>query len=371
MSFPMSLRLSTALLLSLFGALPLRADPQDVRHGSVMGVFQELSFEGGMIVTAQHADDRQIKDEFSGSLDLLFNLPLGPGVWTLYIEGSTTPGNWGISSFLPESNADVGTALTRNGKGRLQLSELHYALPLWGGKLFLGLIDPTGFLDTSAIANDETAQFLGVGLVNNPSIEFPDYTLGAAWHLEAGQGIGGSLVLSRSHGLADDGGKYDRLFDLSHSGDGAFIAAEGYGFLGGNTVRLGAWVNTASHERLDGQQGPNSNWGVYGVADGSAGPIRWNLRLGWTNAKVSKAADFQALALEYPCDFATFGLGVARTGASGDLESVEATLQFEAYVRFDPFPKFHISPDIQWIRNSGFDLDGSAWIAGLRMGYNF
>lgn len=94
---------------------------------------------------------------------------------------------------LGEVNGDAGSALNGNGDGRLQISELRYALPVRDfGTLSFGLLDPTAFLDTtshanptagpdfSGIANDETTQFLGNSFVNNPVVEFPDYTLGAA-----------------------------------------------------------------------------------------------------------------------------------------------------------------------------------------------
>ncbi|MBA1333320.1 hypothetical protein QQ73_20495, partial [Candidatus Endoriftia persephone str. Guaymas] len=93
--------------------------------------------------------------------------------------------------------------------------ELHYAISLASGELVAGLIDASSFLDASEVANDETAQFLGAGFVNNPTIEFPDYSLGAVWHYDATVDHPGlTLLLSSSHGLADNDGKYDQLFDL-------------------------------------------------------------------------------------------------------------------------------------------------------------
>ena len=51
---------------------------------------------------------------------------MGNGEWTLYVEGSTTPHSDGVSNLLPDTNADAGTALDGDGKGRLQVSVLHY-----------------------------------------------------------------------------------------------------------------------------------------------------------------------------------------------------------------------------------------------------
>jgi len=43
----------------------------------------------------------------------------------------------------------------------------------------VGKIDATRDFDTNAFANDECAQFLNGALVNNPTVPFPDYALGA------------------------------------------------------------------------------------------------------------------------------------------------------------------------------------------------
>ncbi len=98
---------------------------------------------------------------------------MGPGLWTLYVEGNTTPRNNGISSVLGEANADIGSALDGDDSGRLQVSELHYAISLASGELVTGLIDASSFLDASKVANDETAQFLGRRFRQQPHHRVP------------------------------------------------------------------------------------------------------------------------------------------------------------------------------------------------------
>jgi len=335
--------------------------------------------EGGVTVTYQYADDSRLDDEVLGSADLVATVPAGPGEWVIYVEGSATPNTAHVSQVLGEANGDAGSALDRDGKGRVQVSELHYVLPLDGASLTIGLMDTKGFLDSSEVANDETAQFLGTTLVNNPTIEFPDYTLGAAYHHEpADGGVGMVGVLVGSHGLADNPNRsYSQLVDVGDNGKGVFAAGELYWPRSNRTYRFGVWVNSKDHAKLDGSAGSESNYGAYAVADGAAGKLKWNLRLGAANDKVSQAATFAGIAFEYPVMGSTLGAGLTHTGASSKLgSSSDDTVQAEIYARFDLSNSLHITPSVQWLENSGFDKSGTSFdndmfLAALRLSYLF
>jgi porin len=141
------------------------------------------------------------------SFDLFLKASLLRGTVHLYVEGNTTPFHDGVSRRIPEANTDAGTALNRSGEGRIQVSELRLIWPIFqGSHVHLGLLDATGFLDVSQIANDENLFFLGGPFVNNPTIEFPDYALGAG--LDGGLTDNGKLcyavILTSSNGLADN-----------------------------------------------------------------------------------------------------------------------------------------------------------------------
>jgi hypothetical protein len=104
----------------------------------------------------------------------------------VYLEGNSTLDASRASSVLVETNADAGTALDPDRRGRVQLSELNYQLHRPAGReLTFGLLDASGYLDRTRITNDENVQFLGASFVNNPTIEFPDYTLGAVYQSPA------------------------------------------------------------------------------------------------------------------------------------------------------------------------------------------
>ncbi len=360
-------------LLALGVAPPALSDPTDTRHGTVEESGTPIPLEGGFTTTWQHAGRSGIHDEAGVSIDLVATLPMGSGTWTLYLEGSTTPGKEGVTSRLPEVNADIGTALNAKGKGRLQISELHYSLLLPVGELTLGLLDPAGFLDRSEVANDETRQFLAAPFVNNPTIGLPDYHLAVAWHHHATENRPGiTLELGSAHGLADNGGRYAELVRLGADGKGVFFAAEGYGHLRRVLWRLGFWVNGADHPPLDGSGRPGHAHGFYATLDGELERLRWNLRGGWADARVSAATTFAALAVEHPLPGVTLGAGFAYTGASPELEGGADRLQLEGYARFETRSGLEITPDIQWVRHSDLRKEaGNTWVAGVRLTWSF
>lgn len=117
---------------------------------------------GSVVVTHQSTDETYIENETAGSTDLLVQRQSGSGTWLAHIEASSTPRSNGVSTFLPEANADVGTALEHDSKGRIQLSELYYT-HLYSDDVTLsaGLLDVSGFFEQSRLASDETTQFLG------------------------------------------------------------------------------------------------------------------------------------------------------------------------------------------------------------------
>lgn len=374
-----------SLLMFSAGALfslPALAEDPDHRHGTVTEEPRPPAIEGGVTAVFQHADDRRIEDEVVASLDLVATLPAGPGEWTLYVEGNTTPRSRGVSSMLPGANADAGTALDADGDGRLQVSELHYALDGAGGRWTLGVFDPKGFLDTSTVANDETTQFLGAPLVNNPTIKFPDYTPGIVYAREAQGTIPGfTLALTSSNGLADNEDRsYSELFSVGQEGKGVFAAAELLWGGQDSALQLGAWVNSAEHERWDGT-GTTSNYGLYGVLNWPLGGGTMGARIGLANPEVAEAENFVSLAWEHPLTQGSVGIGVGHAEASDEFRAADPgnvgnLTQAEAYARFDVLKELQVTPSVQFIRNSGLlrsetGFDRSAVVAGLRVNYIF
>jgi hypothetical protein len=356
------------------------ADPTDERHGAVHdGFVKGVEFEGGVTVTAQHADDSAVDNELFGSLDLVTKVQAGPGNVLLYVEGNSTPRKNGVASLIGEANGDAGSALDDDDNGRLQVSELHYTQGLAAGEITLGLLDVTGFLDTNAVANDETTQFLGASFVTNPTIEFPDYTLGGAYHQELAEDTSLSLVLTSSNGLGDNPERsYSELTDVGDDGKGVFTAIEGGLPLAGAQIGLGAWLSTADHDRLDGTATDEDNYGVYSNIDFAVGEALVNVRLGWADDTVSQADTFIGVAAEIPTSLAPLGVAIGQIGLADAAEApgLDDTTQAEVYLRFELHEQFQITPSVQWIENTGFDssdtvLDDSQTVYSLRGNYTF
>jgi len=365
----------SAMLLLLY-SLSAAAHEVDTRHGAVNDRVEPSPVKVGFSMTFQTASRSDVRNEALASFDLLSTLQLGTGELAVYVEGSTTPRRNGVSSVLVEANGDAGSALDGNGNGRLQVSELHYVWPVLSSYLYTGLINPTGLLDSSDVANDETRQFIGASFVNNPSIDFPDYTLGVAWHLSRDTTkLGAVIFFGSSHGIADNpSASYSELFDIKDSGKGVFAAAELYLPVRGTTIRSGIWVNSADHERFEQHSVHSRNYGIYANIDGQAGEGQWNLRLGVANEDVSDEAFFAATVLEYPLADMALGMGLAYTGLSDKIKDTQADdmTQTEVYARFTLPGQFELTPSIQWLQNSGFNKSNSrvasdAWVGTLRL----
>ena len=222
--------------------------------------------------------------ELSASFDFVASDRWGKGRWTLYLEASSTPPAMGVTARYPQANADAGSALDADDDARLQISELHYQLPLGRGWLVTGgLIDSSAFLDRSLISNDETRQFLGATLVNNPTINFPDYTLGFAlgrplteFSEATPSAWGAALVLSASDGLADNPARsYGELLRSSH-GEGLFAAAELRYRWRQSIIRTGLWTNTREVDAVAaGQPSAAARAAMSVPASNWATDVRW------------------------------------------------------------------------------------------------
>lgn len=353
----------------------------DIRHGAARPDGLNARIEGGITITTQHADDSRIDDEAFASIDLVATVAAGAGEWVIYVEGNTSPQNDAVSTLIGEANADAGSALDRDDNGRLQISELHYSIPAFAGDLTVGLIDSTGFLDTNNVANDETTQFLGSTLVNNPTIEFPDYTLGAAYHrYNKEQAFAYTVFVGSSHGLGDNTNKsYSQLVEVDETGKGVFAAAELFFDWNNLGIRTGVWLNSADHANLDGSgDGKENNSGLYAGIDGKYGQAKWNIRLGIADDDVSTIESFASFAFEHPFIGHTVGAGITHSSLSDKATTagMDDTLQAEAYLRYEFANNLQFTPSVQWIENSDFDSSNTSYddgllLVSLRLNYAF
>jgi hypothetical protein len=341
---------------------------------------EDATIEGIVIGTYQHAGQstiagQDVKDEFSGAIDLSISAPLAGGALEVEVKGATTPITDGVSSVLPEANASVGETLDNNDEGRIVAWQLFYRHDVGAGSLAGGLIDVSGWIDGNDVASDEFTQFMGTSFLHNPTIDMPAATLGMAYNAGLGGGFGLAAVLSNAAGIEPC---YRCAFDLGRDGNGAFAALEGQWAGNSMTANLGYWTNTRKHDTDgdgidDDRLSENPASGVYGNLSGGLGKGQWNLRAGWADPKVQAAAGFLGLAYSYPLDRVIIGAGVSQTYASDELTDPHSDLtQAEIYGRMEVAKGLTITADLQHIAHSGFDptQDGT-WVVGTRMGVSF
>lgn len=355
------------------------ADEDNLRHGAIPLQAEAVAISAATTVTGQHASDSRLEDELFASLDIVSITPNGHGQWLLYVEGNTSPRQRGVASLVAEANHDVGTALDRDDRGRLQVSVLHYLRYLGHSAYAVGLINPAGPLDNSDIANNETSQFLATTLVNDPTIAFPDYTLGFVYFFKPDyRPLDLTFLLSGSSGMGDNPDKsYAELVDVTAKGKGVFAATEVIWRQTTGTWHGGVWVQTANNPYLDGSGRSANNYGVYLSADRYFGRYGVNLRLGLANPKVSEAAQFIGLAVDRAFGRNHAGIGCTYTVVSGDAGPGKGNrTQLEAYYRFEIGRKLSLTPSLQQINNSGFDITGNTidrdvHVLSLRSSYTF
>ena len=338
----------------------------------------DITHEVGITAIALSASDSRIKNDETASADFWLYWQRPHGRWTLYVEGNTTPRAEGVSTLLGESNADAGTALDEARRGRVQLSALFYTHE-WDTAhiLALGMIDASAYLDVSRIANDENTQFLGVSFVNNPTIEFPDYSLGAAYEqrLEVAGMPVVRMVLTSSNGLADNPNvSYNQLLNVDDASKGVFAALRA-GWKSSNAlINFGVWTHTAPHYALDDPaKNDLRNYGAYLVAGILHERHALNFRFGAANPEVSKASSFAGVSYRFKNDPWVVGLGYALIRKSSHVTAAlsDDTQHSEAYLRYQLAKGRFLTGSVQHIVNSNFDAssllyDSRINVFGLR-----
>lgn len=332
-----------------------------------------------MTVVGETTDDDRVASEVVGSFDLFLTVPFGRGALETYVEASTTPRLNGVSRLVGEANADAGTALNRRRRGQVQLSEVRLVWPVAPDlRGHLGLLDATGFLDVSRIANDENLFFLGVPFVNNPTIEFPDYALGGAVQGSV-SGTGRlrlSAVLVSSHGLADNPGvSYAQLLDLREPGKGLFGGVALRWVREDRRFSVGGWMRTSPVPTLDGSGDLERNRGLFSVAGITKGRHSVSLRGGISNGHVSLVRGFTGATYLWARRPTAVGLAVGRSFSAGQL-GLDDIVHGEAFLRRRLLGDAYVTLSLQRIHNSGFDGSGvtvppELWVGGVRLSAQF
>lgn len=312
---------------------------------------------GNVVITHQTMNESHIQNESAASGDLVLKRQYGSGSWLAHIEASSTPRSNGVSAVLPEANADVGSALDEDNGGCVQLSEFYYTHLFSADRtISAGLLDVSGFFEQSRLASDETTQFLGAFFVGNPTIEFPDYTLGIVYEAGPSHGVVLRAAVASSNGLADNPERsYSQLLTVE-DGEGVFGIASASWEAKSWLLRAGAWLNTADHQTLDMTSDNKANYGAYVLAGYKQDQHSANIRFGMANPDVSQSAAFASAAYRYQSGPYTAGAGTGRAFLSSQEPSttLDDTDQYELFLRYTLRKGLFLTGDVQRIVNSNY-----------------
>ncbi len=311
----------------------------------------------GVVQGSAGADDLAGGDhtDASGSLDLEVETGVGRrGTAFLLVESRHGAGLTDEIETLHGINADAV-----DDEAALKLTEAWYEHSFLDDRLLfaLGKVDLTNYFDASAVANDETIQFLSDGFVNNLAVEFPE---------DNGPGLRLAYTPSEQielgFGLGDADGDFEDIFrDLF----GVVQLNHKPGFLNrdGN-YRWYLWANLADHEEWKNpDRDSEENWGLgFSFDQALSDRVTGFVRGGFQNDAVSQVDWALSLGGQIRGVFPTrtrdhLGIALGYAHLSDDYRDsvrpvkTEAEQMLEVYYNYHLNGHFIISPDLQVIRN--------------------
>lgn len=328
----------------------------------VTPAFAEVSVEFGLTGGAQslNKDQSVVTQEGLGSMDIVVDAEMGPGVLHVYIEGASDAAGTAAEA-VDGANLDAGTAADANGKGRVQISELSYVYQAEKFELAMGVQNLFAFADANSTSNAETEQFMAASLVNNPTIAMPDYTVSAVLNVGEEDSMNATFMVGNGYGMADnDAVDYEALLDFGPTPDGfnkgIFALGEVRFIDQGVWLSLGAWSNdrevdplTGFYANLDSPEDEDFQWSLrYGVNDDEAG--------------ISSFTSFSTAFAMGGSD--VFGLAVASHKFPSTVTGVSDPALVEMYYRWQLTDSLALTPDVQYWQNANGLTDTTAGIVG-------
>lgn len=370
-------------------------EPGGIQFGlSITSIYQQNT-RGG-ISTHRH------QGRWSGSYDLEMELDmerlagLEGGILYMHAEGTWSRRDIDETSIqsLFGVNGDFAPREAFN------LIELWYQQSLWDDTLQVrfGKIDMTGgfecrgcpvSFDCNRYANDENTQFLNSALVNNPTIPFPDYGIGAMvlwtpsefWYVSLG--LADAQADKRETGLNTAFHQEDYFVYMAETGLlSAFESANGD--LPG-AYRLGVWYDPQPKANLNETRFYRDDTGFYlsfdqmlskenNDPDDSQG-LGAFFRYGYANDRSNAVSHFYSGGFQYEGLFEgrdedVLGIGYAHgvlsdRSSSPFTEDVESVL--EVYYAWKAAGWMTLTPSFQYVTNpGGIGESKDAIVAGLR-----
>lgn len=338
-----------------------------------------FTYDGDINAIAQTSDDANLDASTEISADLFLHYKKSSWQVNLHIEGNITPASQSVTANLPESNADAFSVTDQYDNGRIQFSEMYvdyYSKQGTMQQLSFGLMDATAYFDTNAVMNDENTQFIAAPLGNNPTIEFPDYTLGATAILNFGLKPNTQTLIGlfSGEGLADDAQhNYSETFKVDPNKKGLFVITETQLVeTTSHHVSGGVWLHSGDHTDIN---HPNktdlNNYGAYLTGDHTMGENTLALRLGYSRPEVNDLNKFVGLGIEHQYNAKwTTAAAASFQFASSEAKQTDDTQAYEVYARYQPGqPEFYITPSIQYLTKTALNKD--VLVGNLRLSYIF
>ena len=378
-----------------FGGVNEALEPSGIDFALSLANIYQLNAKGG---TSTH----RRQGRWTGRYDLEMNMDLNKlagiegGSIYMHSRGSWSRQDIDVTSF----GSAFGANGVADGREAFNIIELWYEQSFTDDtlRLRIGKLDMTGgfecrgcpvSFDGNMYANDECCQFLNAALVNNPTIPFPDYGLGAIIHWSPIEHW--YLSVGAADAQAD---KCETGFDTTLHDEDYFVYMVETGItpqldsangpLQG-AYRVGVWYDPQPKANSDESKTYRDDTGLYVSCDqmlakenndpDDAQGLGAFFRYGYASSLENDMTNFFSAGFQYQGPFCgrdedVLGLGFAHGSFSdsadatytNDHESV-AELYYSAQVT----EWMNLSPSIQYVANpGGVDGTSDAVVLGLR-----
>ncbi len=323
----------------------------------------------GVVQGTVNAEDVSGEDsdqtDGSWSMDLELESPIGDhGVAFVAIEAGQGEGLTDeLGGLFHGVNDDAGDT-----ESRLEVTEAWYEHNFCEETVALtvGKLDLTNYVDSNAVANNETTQFLNSGLVNSIAVDFPEDN-GAGVHVA----LYPNDMVELNFGWAESDADWEDIFD-----DGFAIGEVNFKLnlleREGN-YRFYAWWNGSDHVELEGDDDDEDGWGVGMSLDQQlTDDITAFFRTGYADDDVYEVEATWSTGAEmcgtmWNREKDVVGLAVSQAFINDDVDPDDTETLYEAYYRIVVNEYLAISPDIQLIDNPGGDnSNDTVFVFGTR-----
>jgi len=378
-----------------FGGLNDALEPSGIGFAFTLSNVYQANTKGGM-------STHRRQGRWTGRYDLETNFDLYK---LANIEGGSvymlSRGSWSRQDIDGTSiGSYFGVNGVADGRESCNIVELWYQQSLLDDTLQvrIGKLDMTGgfecrgcpvSFDGNVYANDEAGQFFNAALVNNPTIPFPDYGLGAVlhwnpiehWYFSAG--IADAQADKRETGFNTTFHDEDYFVYLAETGVTPQLDSANGPLQG--AYRVGLWYDPQPKAHSDATKEYRDDAGVYVSCDQLLAKENNDsedtqgfgafFRYGYGPGKTNDLTNFYSFGVQYQGLFAgrdndVLGLGYAH-GCFSDRADATYTEDYESvtelYYSAEVTPWMALSPSVQYVTNPGGDSSVSdAVVVGLR-----